>query len=72
MRTNFCAETLFPRLVCYGRFDGSALSLAAATTGNRIFLHNPCAMPQNGELPIFLRIASVIRALASGALSFLH
>lgn len=60
------AETLFPKLVCYGRFGSTGLSLAAATTGGRVLLHSPHAIDTDPEAATFLRIRGTVQALAAG------
>ena len=62
------ADPLFPGLVCFGKFYGNAVALAAATTAQRILIHGPQETGKSDEATSTLRLSSAATALAAGVL----
>eukprot|EP00892_Ulva_mutabilis_P010274 jgi/Ulvmu1/7619/UM038_0044.1 len=65
-------ESLATGLVCFGKFDGETLSLAAVVNGNRVLIHNPNASSADNSCFSSLRIGQAIVAIAAGCLDPTH
>lgn len=52
--------------MCFGKFDGEQVILAAAVSGNRILLHSPHVKDKNASPTTFLRVKQKVVALAAG------
>ena len=55
-------------LVCFGKFDGQQVTLAAAVSGNRVLLHSPHVEDKQASPTTFLRVKQKVVALAAGTL----
>lgn len=62
-----CAERLEAGLICFGRFDGENLSLAAAVHGNRVLVHTPHTGSTDEQGTRSISIRQEIVALTAGA-----
>lgn len=52
--------------MCFGKFDGENVTLAAAVSGNRILLHSPHVQDKNTPQTTFLRVKQKVVALLAG------
>ncbi|KAK3271121.1 hypothetical protein CYMTET_20509, partial [Cymbomonas tetramitiformis] len=65
------SDPIFSGLACTGKFDGKHPSLTCATSGGKIFMHNPHA-PLELDVPAvrYLNMNKQVSAVCAGELNF--